>query len=305
MDLNYTHPLEDQSEGDTGGPQIGMGALNVPPQHLQYANSAAHVAALDYLVTLGRQQAPAVCVAHNLTSEIWLVRRDDGSIEEKTVPRSDSPLRVNLDTLDSLADYLKRFESDSEDYPTVVFVGRSQIIADLHHGAPVSERAYVPIAFCEAFAALLELETFVPQRTFWRALITDLHERIDPGLLMAISAISRQGKNAAAVAINLAGVADKNLGQSVTLTFNNGKEATESCPIQLDWTYRGPVYDCSNAEHALDLRLEINAEEGVALCLHPRAKERFLQTVRAALMAELQTLLADQPALLFVLGQPR
>ncbi|MEN6536478.1 MAG: hypothetical protein ABFD89_22675 [Bryobacteraceae bacterium] len=218
------------------------------------------------------------------TDDLKTVFSINGDLKEISIV---PPLRGHKFTsLEGLIDYLN---SDRSGIGTgVVFVGETQILAELAYMERRRETAGTALRESEEFRGLMELTKGVAQKRLWELLVTVLFDSMNKGLLLQIQNLGVKIEKDGEISIQRSGLTDAKVSAKMTITCAKAGKADERGEVNLDWTWKGRIWECWDREFEIPLTLELNVDEGLRFIFHPNRLETRLREARLALAAHLQ-----------------
>jgi hypothetical protein len=250
--------------------------------------------AYEYLIEEIGQKLPQVIDVH-----------DDGEEETKLIlsgPGRESMLKAfkkeapaRRHKFASLAGFVGYLNSKHCEEGGVVFVGPTVAHADLRYQSSARHQVDLTLAKAEEFDALTRLGGGVGQKDLWRLLVSKLHGCLPEALLLAVASINVKGAIAANVEIEHTGLSQG--GTSEQIVVNMG---TSQAPVNVNWQWKGRIWECFDREFTVDLRLEIAMEDAAPkFTFHAQRLETVLREAREALVAELETTITAGRFLVF------
>jgi hypothetical protein len=216
---------------------------------------------------------------------IRIVKRVNGEIRQYAVED-----RRQVHSFGSLEGLLAFVNSAHCGWPGVIMVNEKGIFVDPSYETNRDDRLTMPATFSDAYKALGKLAQGIGQRNLWRLLVTDLAEAIRPAgkLLSFIQGVNIRAESKNEVTISAAGETDQSGGSVLTVTYPGKGGASAEARIDVEWTWRGRIWDTFAKEYEIPLRLEIvPGSEGVLFTFHPRCLSDVLRRMRLDLVAEI------------------
>ncbi len=185
----------------------------------------------------------------------FLIPGGGGAATILDYPRQAPNITRTLLSRDSFEHYVKchNVEEDTECY-----VSPSTITAYFNPKAHSQHVAKLPLEFHEDYQALMKITNPIQQKPLWRILSTILVERMPAGLLLLVNELKAADNANAEVQIAATGLSKESYSREVTVSFKNAKGTGEAKEVQVDWHYKGPIYDCTPAVYEIPLRMELS-----------------------------------------------
>lgn len=252
--------------------------------------------ALEYLVDLGKNSLQTKTVhEHEDIAHVLIAQKPN---EAPLLQQFSKPRTPRSHTFETDAGFLAFLNSDhcknlsigGRESKGVVFTGAAdKIVADLDYGIHprIAQRAMLKLDATEEYIALTKLlnKNGLTQRELWSLLVSELHNCIDPALLLAIGSIQMTKDEEKTAKIDVSGFSNRTERSGWSMTW--GTDASKKTNSYFDWEWKGRIWNCFDYESIVALRLEINNDEGVRFIFHARRLQKVLIDARAALNAHI------------------
>jgi len=219
--------------------------------------------------------------------------RLDGTYRLETFDKPEPNNVMSFLSIDSLTEYVGDNPPPDNNYHEC-FVGIADLVTvDLAPRTNVVDEARVILTPTDEFRALAALKQGCSQKMLHRLLCTDLHEAIDPSLLLAISAISFSGTDESHAQINGAGLVKAKRTQSYSIKCKDDSGVFDT-ELAMDWTWHGQIWNEFNHAAEISLRLYLDAsKDGLIFQFLPRQLNAVMDKARMALVNHLKNVMPE------------
>ncbi len=240
--------------------------------------------ALEYLVTTGKQLCSVIDVHSNSDETIKLVNATVSTFKAE-------PWCWNhkFGSLSGLLSFVN--SAHCADRTGVIWVNRNGITVHPSYETNRSDRLALPATFSDAWNALQQLTHSIGQRNLWRLLVTDLAEAMPPtgALLALIQNIKIKSASADEVTIGASGETSQAGASSLMVTYPGKTGASAEARIDVNWLWKGRIWDTFEKEYEVNLRLElVTGPEGLTFTFHPRSIQDVLRQMRLDIVEQVQ-----------------